>query len=499
MFVLTSDEIRNVENNCFANFSTEAQLMLKAGIACYNEIIKKYSVKGKNVKVLCGNGKNAGDGFVIARLLYAYGVNASIVICDKEPTISEPFMYYNQAINSGVKVETFTKECLNCDFVIDTMFGIGFHGEARKPFDEIFEMLNDFQGIIISVDTPSGTNATNAQVCNNCVKADFTIAISTLKYCHILPPASEYCGDIKVVDIGIPMECYENDYTQIIDYEMVKSIFPKRPKNSNKGTFGHQLNICGSYKMFGASVIASKSALRCGVGLVKSVLPEKAYPLVASHLTQPVFLPLSDNGDTFSKLAIDDIVKELKWADSVVLGCGIGENDDTRYIVESVLKNITCPIIIDADGINCLKSCISILKDVKLPVVLTPHPGEMARLLSITVAEVQANRIEIAKLFANEYNSVVVLKGANTVVTDGNKVFVCLAGNSGMAMGGTGDMLSGIIGAFIAQNISAFDSAIAGVYIHALCGDLTAKALSCRGMTVDDMIERLGGLMSDFE
>lgn len=499
MFVLTSEEIRNAEKKCFERYSTEGELMLKAGTVCYEEIIKKYSVAGKKIKVLCGNGKNAGDGFVIARLLYSYGADADIVLCDKEPSIPEPLEYYNQARQSGVKVETFTESCLDSDFIVDTMFGIGFHGETRKPFDKIFEVLSDYKGIIISVDTPSGTDATTGQVCKNCVKADFTIAISTLKYCHILPPASEYCGDIVTVDIGIPQNCYENNYAKVIDFETVKSVFPKRPKNSNKGSFGHQLNICGSYKMFGASVIAAKSALRSGVGLLKIVLPEKAYSLVANHLTQPIFEPVADNGDTFSASDCNKIVENLKWADSIVLGCGIGNNDDTQQVVKSVLKNANCPIILDADGINAVKSSISILKDVKVPVVLTPHPGEMARLISSTVAEVQSNRITVAKEVAAKYGCVVVLKGANTVVTDGEKVFVSLSGNSGMAMGGTGDMLSGIIGAFVAQKISAFDSAVAGVYIHALCGELTAKAVSCRGMTVDDMIERLGSLMSDFE
>ncbi|MGN0523449.1 MAG: NAD(P)H-hydrate dehydratase [Eubacterium sp.] len=499
MLVLTADEIRTVEKKCFELYSTEAELMLRAGTACFERIINKYQLKGKSVSVLCGNGKNAGDGFVIARLLNSYGAEAAIVLCDRNPTIDEPLMYFGQAVSSGVKAERFTKQCLNADFVIDTMFGIGFHGVPRAPFDKIFEALDYYNGVCISIDTPSGTNSTTGEICNHCVKADFTIAISTLKYCHILPPANEYCGEIELVDIGIPADCYQGNYVKTIDFDMVKSLMPKRSKNANKGSFGHQLNICGSYKMFGAAVIAAKAALRSGVGLVKLAVPDIAYPLVAAHLTQPVFNPLPSSGDTFSKSAVDDICSELNWADSVVIGCGLGVNDDTNAVVEAVIKNAKCPIIVDADGINCINSSISILKGIKVPVVLTPHPGEMARLISKTPAEVQADRINIAKNFAREYKSIVVLKGANTVVTDGDKVFVCLTGNPAMAMGGTGDMLSGIIGAFVAQGIDAFDAAVAGVYIHGLCGDLAAQKLSSRGIVVDDMIEQMGALMSDFE
>lgn len=500
MVILTADEIRAVETKCFEHYSTEAELMLRAGTACFNAIINKYDIRNKRVSVLCGNGKNAGDGFVIARLLYSYGADAKIIICDKMPTIPEPLEYYNQAVSSGVPVVNYSNSCLDADFIIDTIFGIGFHGEPRAPFDVIFEELINAHSTIIAVDTPSGTDATTGKACKNAVREDFTIAISTLKYCHIIPPANALCGEIAVVDIGIPSDCYGTGYAKTIDFDDVKVCFPKVDKNANKGTLGHQLNICGSYKMFGAGVIATQSAIRCGAGLVKLVMPRSAYPLMAAHLTQPIFSPVLDNSDgTFSANAVDEIISELKWADSIVIGCGIGCNDDTAKVTRAVLKNANSPIILDADGINSIIMSISILKDVKAPIVLTPHPGEMARLISKTVAEVQDDRIGIAKRFAKENGVILVLKGANTVVTDGSEVFVNMTGNSSMAMGGTGDMLSGMIGSFAAQGMSLFDAAKCAVYIHGACGDTASKLLSRRGITVSDMIEQLGALMSDFE
>ena len=474
--------------------------MLRAGTACFEAMTARFALRAKRVCVLCGNGKNAGDGFVIARLLYAYGAAASILLCDKDPTIEEPLEYYRQAVSSGVPVRHFDGALPEADYYVDCLFGIGFHGEARAPFDAVFAAVNKASGTVIAVDTPSGTDATTGAVCREAICVDYTIAISTLKYAHVLPPSNACCGEITTVNIGIPEDCYRGDYVQTIEHEAVRALFPKRDKNANKGTFGHQLNICGSYHMFGAAVIATQAALRSGAGLVKLCVPQSAYPLVAAHLTQPIFEPCAENSDkTFSAGAFGVIGGDMEWASSIVLGCGIGVNDDTADLVAQVLQKATVPVILDADGINCLKERISIIKEIKAPVVLTPHPGEMARLLSKSVAEIQADRIGIAKRFAEEYGVVLVLKGANTVVTDGESVFVNMTGNPSMAMGGTGDMLSGMIGAFAAQGLRPFDAAKAGVYIHGLCGDAAAKQYSQRGMLVCDMTEQLGALMSEFE
>lgn len=285
-----------------------------------------------------------------------------------------------------------------------------------------------------------------------------------------------------------------------ITYDYIKSVFPSVPLDANKGSRGHQLNICGSYRMPGAAVICAKAGIRSGSGLVKMIVPNSAYPIVASHLVQPIFEPVADNDyGTLSADAIDTVLDSLKWADSIVIGCGMGNNADTTELVSAVLKNAECPIILDADGINSIIERIDILKEVKAPVVLTPHPGEMARCVSSTVSHVQENRVSVAKSFAKEYGVIVLLKGRGTVVTDGERVLINPTGNPSMAMGGTGDMLSGMIGSFAAQGIDLFDSACAGAYIHGLCGEAVANSISVRGATVEDMIDQLGALMSDFD
>lgn len=501
MRILTAKQIKTVEERAFQNEFTEEGLMKCAGTACFNKIVKKYGDKLQNSKVavFCGNGKNAGDGFVIAKLLCEIGVDAVIVIADKMPELREPLMYYNEAIENGVKSVCFDDYTFDCDYIVDCLFGIGFHGEPREPFPSVFDAVNSSGAVVISIDTPSGTDATTGAVVN-AVKADYTIAISTLKYAHVLPPANEYCGEISVVNIGIPEKYYDSNYALTITAADVKAGFIIRTKNSHKGSFGRQLNICGSYFMPGAAVICAKAALKTGVGLLECVFPKSVYPVMTSHLTQPIFKPVCENeSKTISIGAMNDVTESLNRADAVAVGCGLGNNDDTQVITSQIIKNASVPVVLDADGINSVVPFIDIIKDKKAPLVITPHPAEMARLIGESTEYVQSNRIDTAKAFAKENECIVVLKGANTVVTDGRQVFVNTTGNAGMAMGGTGDMLTGMIASFIAQGLSPLQAAKSAVYIHGLCGDITAEELSQRGMTVDDMLSLLGALMSNFE
>ena len=501
MIILDANQTKRAEQLCFDEYSTEAELMLKAGTLCFDEIFCRFGddMKFKKTAVFCGNGKNAGDGFVIARLLYSKGIDVEIVLCDKKPCITEPRIYFEYAVSSGVPVVMYSGEYSKYDYIVDCIFGIGFHGAPKPPFDKVFSDLSKSEAKIISVDTPSGTDSTTGEACKNCVKADLTIAISTLKYCHILPPSNGFCGEVITIDIGIPDSCYVEEYSNTIDFTSVKSSLIKQDINADKGSNGKLLCICGSYTMPGAAVFCVESAIRCGVGLVNLITPKSAYPLISAHTVQPVFSPVDEENGIISSNSIEKILTVLNQCDAVVIGCGMGVNENTERIVKEIVNNSTVPVIIDADGINSLVSSIDILKDTKAPVVLTPHPGEMSRLISKTVSEVQTNRIALAKCFAEKYGVVLVLKGANTVVTDGDKVFVNTTGNPSLAMGGTGDMLAGMIGSFAAQGMLPIDSANAGVFIHGYNADFAAMQKSQRGLTVFDLIEQLGALMSDFE
>lgn len=508
MIVLNSQEMRKVEENAFSAGVDELDLMKTAGEKCANEIIKKYELPntGKRVAVVCGNGKNGGDGFVIAKIFKEIGCDVKIVLADKEPTSVDCKATFFQAREEGVEIIPFSPDEKRCfddvDLIVDCIFGIGFHGEADEPFASVFRAINQTKASVVAVDVPSGTNSTTGAVASDAVKADFTLAISALKYAHVLPPANSYCGKVKVVNIGLEKRFYGRlaEYANTIERKQIKKNFSKRDTNSNKGNFGKVLSLCGSCKMPGAAVISAKATVLSGAGLVTVAFPESAYPAITSNLIETTFLPLPEtrNG-TVSSSSKAFLLDAIEKSTVTLVGCGLGIGSEVADVVGFVLERAEHPVVLDADGINALDNCINLLRERKAPVVLTPHPGEMARLVGDTVDFVQKHRIDLAQKFAQSLGAVVVLKGANTVVTDGKSIFINTTGNPGMAKGGTGDMLAGMITSFIAQGMTPLEAAKSAVFIHGECGDICACELSQRGMTVSHMIELLPALLSNYE
>lgn len=277
----------------------------------------------------------------------------------------------------------------------------------------------------------------------------------------------------------------------IIDKSLVNSGIVKRTQESNKGTYGSLLTICGSYSMAGASILAGKGALRCGIGLLKMAVPKSIYPIVASAIYESVYYPVSENeSGTHNKYETPFLLEKSKESNAVLIGCGMQNNRDTYFIVNSFLEKCTVPIVLDADALNAICSNLDALKLAKVPVVITPHPKEMARLLKISVAEVQSNREQVAVNFAREYNVYVVLKGHNTVVASPNgDVFVNTTGNAGMATGGSGDVLAGMISSLLAQNPKKpLECACAGVYLHGMAGDIAKVKFGEISMLPTDLI-----------
>ena len=286
-----------------------------------------------------------------------------------------------------------------------------------------------------------------------------------------------------------------------ITSEMVKNALPKRHPDSNKGTFGHLLSVCGSMNMPGSAVLAASAAVRTGAGLVTAAFPTMAYNAIAPHLIEPLLCPLSSDENGFlSSRSIYGIIDRLEKASACLIGCGLGQTAETKQLVREVLLRSTNPIVLDADGINLITNNINILNAVSVPVIITPHPGEMSRLCRISVREIQAQRTEVSLWFAKQSQTIVVLKGAGTVIaTPDGKCYINKTGNSGMAKGGSGDMLAGMIGSLLAQGMSPELSAICGVYLHGASGDLAASKTSERGITPSDMVRILPELLSDYE
>ena len=310
--------------------------------------------------------------------------------------------------------------------------------------------------------------------------ADLTVTFIALKPCFVLPEGSDYCGEVLVADIGVKPIGSTFSTTQ-------KPEFKKRRHNSHKGIYGTALLFCGSYGYAGAAVLAARAALRSGVGIAKAVLSESIYAPFTAAVPEAVCVPIKQNGT-----ADLNIKALLNKADAVLAGSGSGNNGETEYLVKELLKTAEIPIVIDADGINVIANSIDIIKNTKAPVILTPHPGEMARLLGVTAKEVEADRVSIARGFAKEYGCILVLKGANTIIALPNgEITFNLTGNPGMACGGSGDVLSGITVSLLAQGFSPESAAKYAVYLHGEAGDKAALRRGERAMLPTDIIEEL--------
>ena len=275
------------------------------------------------------------------------------------------------------------------------------------------------------------------------------------------------------------------------DKNIVKRAVPNRPDNANKGTMGTLLSICGSFGMAGAAILAGKSALRCGVGLEKLAIPKSIYPIAAVSILESVFLPLSETSDgKISRTNIPSLLLEAKKSTAVLLGCGLSVCDDTKALVKSFVENCTAPMVLDADALNCIANNPEILKKRKSDIIITPHPGEMGRLCGITAKEVNADRVDVALSFAKKYGVITVLKGSGTIIASPNgQALLNTTGNSGMATGGSGDVLAGMTAGLLAQGKSAFDCAAAAVYLHGLAGDFAAEKLGKISMLPSDIID----------
>ena len=498
MKIYNKEQIRAIENAARNRGIEEIVMMENAGVAAAKVITEKFQVKGKSIVIVCGSGNNGGDGFVVARKLWEQGAVVSVVLCSGMPKTEPakenlskiaklPFrIYAADDFESGVVIKT-------ADIIIDAVFGIGFYGQVDDKIAFYIDKINESEGIVIALDLPSGCECDTGTVANHTINADLTISFISVKPCHVLYPASDYCGKLINVGIGLPREIFDNinSNVTIIDEIMVKSAMPKYKKNAHKGIKGTLSLVCGSYGMAGAAILAGKAAVRCGVGLTKFIIDERIYPIVANYCIESVF-------ELYGIPNAESIVESLNNSDGAVVGCGIGLSNNSVEIVSSILNNAKVPIVLDADGINIASKNIDLLVKCSVPVVSTPHPKEMARLLNINVDDVQKNRFKCAEFFARKSKKIVVLKGANTVVALPNgELFVCMRGNPGMATAGSGDVLAGIIGSFLAQGVEPSSAAIIGVYIHALAGDKTASLLSMQGMIASDMIDNLPSLFKE--
>lgn len=489
MYVVTPKQMKCIEDYSELYGVSKKQLMKNAGnklAECINSYCNGNT--DKKIVFLVGSGNNGGDCSVSAKVLMDIGYkNVSLLLVCGLPKTELSKEMYNNISESVVTSEDCISEA---DVIIDGVFGTGFHGELDKNISDILNSNN--KAYKIAVDIPSGGNSYTGTVSDGTFKADETLTFGFVKTGLLQYPLKDFCGKISVADIGIPekaKEFLQNEriYT-FIKHENFLNFPPLRKSTSHKGTFGKILIVAGSNLMRGAAYFAVSGALRSGAGLVQLATTQKCIDTVSILAPEATFIELPE------KQGCMDFVPEkltLNNYDTIVIGCGMGVTQETIKLTKFVIENSEIPVIIDADGINCISSDIDILLKKKTDIILTPHVGEMSRLLKCSTTEISANRFYVAESFAEKYDVTVVLKGAGTVIANAKKTAINSTGNAGMSRGGSGDILSGIIGALSGQKYSAFESACIGTYIHGLAGDIASEKFTQESMLPRDIINCL--------
>lgn len=464
-------------------------LMERAALSVVDEMMEAH-MNLASVLVVCGSGNNGGDGFAIARLLKERDVSVTIAFVGRETSMTEETALQKQICeNCGIKVCTNFQE-REYTTIVDAIFGIGLSRAIEGRYAQVVEWINCSHAQVVAVDIPSGISADTGKVLGTAVRADLTVTFAFRKTGQILYPGTEYCGKLICRRIGISLENDIMPAAFIYTETDLRKVAGRRAY-SNKGSYGKVLLIAGSRGMSGAAYFSALSAYRSGCGLVRILTPECNREIIQNCLPEAMVTSYDSSQDAVGKL------RELFfWADVIGIGPGIGTGAVSEAIMNCVLKESVLPLVIDADGLNLLAKQPSLLDQVKGPVIVTPHVGEMMRLTGKDKTEITENLLECTREYAKQNHVICVLKDARTVVSDGGRIYLNTSGNHGMAVGGSGDVLMGVICGLLAQGMRPFDAASEGVFIHGLAGDLARKQSSAYGMIAGDIANQIGVVLS---
>jgi NAD(P)H-hydrate epimerase len=481
-------------------------LMERAGsgvVACLEQTLG--SARGKRITVLCGKGNNGGDGFVAARLLHRRQAKVRVLAMTSlsELTRDAAAMYrqfVRAAGRSAVQVYTSKVQTLpllrDSDVLIDALLGTGLSSEVAGRYGEAIDGINEAGRPVVAVDLPSGLHADTGAILGRAVRASLTVTFGLPKLGLYQNDGIDLAGPVSIVDIGIPPAYIEavKSRTTLMTPAFVRTSLPARRPSSHKGTFGHAGIIAGSVGKTGAAAMAAKAALRIGAGLVTVAVPSSVNDVLEAKLLEAMTAPMPDTkARTFARTAFERLAAFIAARTAVAIGPGLSTHPETVELVQALTEQLDRPAVLDADALNALAGQASVLTACKTPPILTPHPGEMARLeIDATSQSVNADRIGTAVRFARERGVFVVLKGARTVVArpDGSAA-ICPTGNPGMSTAGTGDVLTGMIVGLLAQGLAPWEAACAATYLHGHAGDLAASGKGQAGVIAGDVIEQI--------
>ena len=498
-YLVTGKEMKLLDQNTSSYFKVPELVLMEQAAMHFvwrlcdvlKEKISKRKAKGI---VFCGLGNNGADGIAIARLLNEKGIYTEVykindLLTEKGKTTAsyqvQESIYdtYHYPVQCNMSAVLNT----NYDFIIDAIFGIGLSRPLNEEYMHIIQTVQKISGIKIAVDMPSGVNADNGQVMGSALKCDYTITFSFAKVGQYIWPGCEYAGKVFVEDMGITNASWlEKKPTMAFLEQTDLRMLPKRPQHSNKGTFGKLLVIAGSINMAGAAIFASKAAYRCGVGLVKVYTHEMNRTIIQQSVPEAL---VSTYGEKINK---EQLITDMQWADAIVIGPGLGQSKFAKELVKTVRESASVPVVWDADGLNILSENIEELLLPHTEYIMTPHLGEFSRLVNKSIFWIQNHFVESAVDFARTYDVICVLKDFRTITANSYGMnYLNLSGNNGMATGGSGDVLAGIIGALLVQGINGIESAAIGVFIHGLAGDAAWEKMGAHSIMASDIIDGL--------
>lgn len=507
MNIVTGTEMQLLDRRTITEAQVpSATLMERAGEGIARQLEEQYGpMRGKTVTVLCGKGNNGGDGLVVARLLHRQRAKVQVLLLTPVADLSRDAaaMYRRFAKVAGsAKILRFrsieqTRPLLaSSDILVDALLGTGLSSEVTGAYREAIELINDAGKPVISVDLPSGIHADTGAILGQAIRASLTVTLGLPKLGLYVGAGIDRAGVIRIVDIGIP-PAYVDDLesrTLLLTSDDIFNLLPERRPSAHKGTFGHAGIIAGSVGKTGAAALAAQAALRVGAGLVTVATPGSVNDVLESKLLEAMTMPLPETkARTLACSGLDRILAFIKARTAIAIGPGLSTHHETVELVQSLMKHLDRPSVLDADALNALAGRASLLTECTTPPILTPHPGEMARLeVDATTQSVNADRIGTARRFARERGVFIVLKGARTVIArpDGLAA-ICPTGNPGMATAGTGDVLTGMIVGLLAQGVPSWEAACAATYLHGSAGDLAAQQLGQAGMLASDLIAQI--------
>ena len=509
MILVTAKEMQEMDRRTIEDFGIPGMVLMEnAGRGATRFLLEQFQdIENKRVGVIAGRGNNGGDGYVMARYLKQKGVHVTVYLLTLANRVQgdaaanlkflKPLNVPLVEIPDEASFSKHQSAMAGVDVWIDAILGTGLKSDVKGFFKIVIEFINSLHKPVFAVDIPSGLNSDTGQVCGACIRANATATFAFAKTGHKIHPGRQYTGALNIVDIGIPPHIVEEVMPRqwLLTRERIQSCLTPRMADAHKGTTGHLLVVAGSPGKTGAAALTSIAALRSGAGLVTLGIAETLNAVLESQVLEAMTAPLPESQPgVLGESAFDTIKNLMVGKKCVAIGPGLGQAEKTQKLVPKIVKSSSIPLVVDADGLNNLAGRAQILKSAKAPVILTPHPGEMARLMDTGIGAVQHDRIKCARDFAAGFNVHVILKGAGTVIAhpDG-RVFINPTGNAGMASGGMGDVLTGIIAGLITQGLSPEDACRAGVYLHGAAADSLVETIGPYGYLAGDVMGAIPG------